>query len=777
MKSIFSKFKKIFIVLMFAVIGIFAITSTKKINADTTTPTKLWLTFDKESIDVLENEVADFEMKIEVTFWKNSASDWGTYNVILGLAVDLDVFKYLDWKWELVEGSEFYNALCNKTDVIQTDGYNDNGYQVQSYVVNSSDAPLCEIDPVSGNNFIKAGILTLTVKDGMESEYISTVKSLGGSYSLFVDNWSNCYSSNTGFECMGMDYPEIWDTELACEISLVSPSTTAEIDTVQVAEASSYTTLTRNALTFAYTTSAYSVGTLKLKATAKDNGTIVVKNGGTTVNPSSGVYNITINKGGTTTVTIAVTAQAGNAGPTYTLTITSPTDNTATLTALSISASPTNTVKWDKSFASGTTSYTVTVPESTTSLTVTPTKYSTAKSVTVNGTANSATITNLTQPISIVVTAQDGTTTKTYTVNVETKSDDTSLSLAVAGSDGTSYTTTQSGTTFTISDKVAATETSLKITLTLPNGATAKIGSTAATSGVAATVSYATSISIVVTSEIGTTKTYTLVSTKATTGGETGGGTGGETPEPTPDSTAKLTGITITANDGSEIKWYDTSNNNVVSFNEGVYSYTIRVANTATSIVVTPTKYSTCSGVTVNGSANSATITNLTGTISIVVTAEDGTTTKTYSIAIMIYNPNSNVIKFEIAEIEDFVYDDNTNEYFKDSNETAFVVGKDIDKLTFDIDLTDGSTYEIIDGDSLDFGNNTAIVQIKDANNNVRTIKIHVTRLGSASSKPNHTMTILLVIAVCTCAGLVAFLAVIKSKQKDSFSKIFKNKK
>ena len=76
-------------------------------------------------------------------------------------------------------------------------------------------------------------------------------------------------------------------------------------------------------------------------------------------------------------------------------------------------------------FAAGTTSYTTSVPNTTTSITLTPTLADATASVTVNGTAVTAGSASAAIPLNIgnntittVVTAQDGTTTQTYTLTV-----------------------------------------------------------------------------------------------------------------------------------------------------------------------------------------------------------------------------------------------------------------------------------------------------------------------------------------------------------------------
>jgi len=111
-----------------------------------------------------------------------------------------------------------------------------------------------------------------------------------------------------------------------------------------------------------------------------------------------------------------------------------PASSDATLSALTTSAGALS-----PAFDSGTLPYTVTVPSTTGSITLTPTVNESHASVTVNGGAvtsgTSSPALNLNvgdNSETVVVTAQDGTTTKTYTVTVHRLSGDAALkSLAL----------------------------------------------------------------------------------------------------------------------------------------------------------------------------------------------------------------------------------------------------------------------------------------------------------------------------------------------------------
>jgi len=145
----------------------------------------------------------------------------------------------------------------------------------------------------------------------------------------------------------------------------------------------------------------------------KVNGTAVNSGTATTV---SGLVT------GSNTINVVVTAQDAVTIETYTVVVTkaSSNSNDARLSGLSLSSgllSPT--------FDSATVLYTASVANAVTSITVTPTVNQANASVTVNGTsvvsANTSGSINLSvgsNTVTVLNTAQDGTTTKTYTITV-----------------------------------------------------------------------------------------------------------------------------------------------------------------------------------------------------------------------------------------------------------------------------------------------------------------------------------------------------------------------
>ncbi|SFG56905.1 Cadherin-like beta sandwich domain-containing protein [Desulfotomaculum arcticum] len=157
-------------------------------------------------------------------------------------------------------------------------------------------------------------------------------------------------------------------------------------------------------------------------ATDDVDGTITpeVKLNGTIINPDNGTYKVELAEG-TNTITIAAEDTAGNkTSKTYTITYEEKADTNANLSNLALSSGT-----LDPAFTPGNTDYKVTVGSDIANITVTSTASNVNAVVEINGAvvnSGSASQTiNLqvgTNTLTIKVTAADGTTTKTYTVNV-----------------------------------------------------------------------------------------------------------------------------------------------------------------------------------------------------------------------------------------------------------------------------------------------------------------------------------------------------------------------
>ncbi|HTK20459.1 MAG TPA: cadherin-like beta sandwich domain-containing protein, partial [Mucilaginibacter sp.] len=320
---------------------------------------------------------------------------------------------------------------------------------------------------------------------------------------------------------------------------------------------------------------------------------------------------------GPNTVTVVVTAQDGVTQTAYTIIVTRL-SNDATLSNLAISPgtlSPT--------FTSGTTGYTTIVSNTTTSIAVTPTTTDGNATVTVNGTTASSgspfTVNGLAvgpNTVTVVVTAQDGITQTTYTVTVTRAPSVVATLSDLAVSTGTLAPPFASGTTaYAVSVDNGTTSITLTPMVTDATSTVTVNGIPVSSGTASAAISLAVGanpIPVVVTAQDGTTQTtYTVTVTRA------------------PSAVANLSNLTISAGTLAP------------AFTSGTNSYAASVSNATASITVIPTATDANATITVNGTAvvsgnASAPISLSVGNnvISIVVTAQDGSTVNTYTISV-----------------------------------------------------------------------------------------------------------------------------------------------
>ncbi len=159
-------------------------------------------------------------------------------------------------------------------------------------------------------------------------------------------------------------------------------------------------------------------------------------------------------------------------------------------------------------FTSGTTSYTVNVPYETTSISIYATKGHSGQTISGTGTKTLSVGTNT---FSVKVTAEDGTTTKTYTLNIVRSATSSVATLSNLGITPEEYdfTTFTSGTTSYEVDvpyeaeviEIYAEATSSRATVTGTGEKTLEVGTN--------------TFEVIVTAEDGTTQTYTLIITRA----------------------------------------------------------------------------------------------------------------------------------------------------------------------------------------------------------------------------------------------------------------------
>jgi len=365
--------------------------------------------------------------------------------------------------------------------------------------------------------------------------------------------------------------------------------------------------------TFNYTQTTNDTSLTATPTAADSNASITVNGAAVTSGSASQVIALAL---GINTVTVVVTATDGVGTQTYTVLVTRHSSE-ANLSGLVLSSGA-----LDQSFSPDSFNYTQTTDA--TSLTVIPTVVDNGASVTVNGAATTSgaassaiALTPGSNTITVVVTAEDGTTTQTYTIAVTRLNNDAGL-LVLNLSSGAmdqafaSGTLNYTQTTNVISLTVTPTAIDSNASITV-NGSTVTSG--AASSAIALALG-ANTITVVVTADDGvTTQTYTIAVTRL-------------------NNVATLSSLILSSGALDQV------------FSSSTFSYT--QTTDATSLTVTPTVTDNNSSVTVNGSAvtsgsASQAIALVTGvnTINVAVTAEDGATTQIYTVAITL-PPNDN---------------------------------------------------------------------------------------------------------------------------------------
>ena len=342
--------------------------------------------------------------------------------------------------------------------------------------------------------------------------------------------------------------------------------------------------------------------------------TASMKVNGTTVASGSASASIPLSVG-LTTITIVVTAEVGATTSIYTISIERPPSSVSTLSGLVLSNGTLS-----PAFTFGTASYAAAVANTTTTVTIRPTVSDATAIVKVDGTTVASGTNSTSIPLSVgpntittSVTAQDGTTTSSYTVVVTRAPSAIAMLSNLLPSSGTLSPTFASTTTayaVTVNAKtLAVTPTATDSTSTVRvNGDFVPSG---ASSALIPLSLGANTITAVVTAQDGvTTKNYTLMVTRLST-------------------VSDLSALSL--------------NTGILSpaFSQGTTAYASEVSNTTTTINVTPTLTDTRATVRVNGtmvaSGNASVALPLaagSNTITVLVTAEDGTTTTTHTITV-----------------------------------------------------------------------------------------------------------------------------------------------
>ncbi|MCU6792350.1 cadherin-like beta sandwich domain-containing protein [Paenibacillus sp. WQ 127069] len=369
--------------------------------------------------------------------------------------------------------------------------------------------------------------------------------------------------------------------------------------------------------TLAYTANvANSVTSIDVTPTVNNSrATVKVNNATATSGSASTVSSLAV---GPNPITVSVTAEDGTTSNDYTITVMRAPSSVATLGSLTVSPGALN-----ETFASGTLSYTTNVANSVGSISVTPTVSDSMANLTVNGTSSVSgsvygpiSLVVGANTITVVVTAQDGVTTKPYTIVVTRAPSSTAMLSALTISPGSFNETFASGTT-SYTASVANNVAAINVTPTISDStASLKVNGTVSVSGsvygpVPLAVG-ANTITVAVTAQDGITTTpYSIVVTRA------------------PSSVATLGSLTVSTGSLNE------------TFASAATSYTASVANGVAAVSVTPTVSDSTATLTVNGhsSVSGAVYGPIplsigANTVTVVVTAQDGTTTP-YSIVVM----------------------------------------------------------------------------------------------------------------------------------------------
>jgi hypothetical protein len=467
--------------------------------------------------------------------------------------------------------------------------------------------------------------------------------------------------------------------------------------------------------TISYTSAvAHAVSSIEVTAILADSNATVKLNGSAAA--SGSVVTIPLNIG-SNTITILVTAQDGTTQKTYTVTVTRAASSNADLSNLIVDQGTLTPV-----FESGTISYTNDVAHPVSSLNVTPIIADSTATLKVNGTAaTSGSPVNLpitvgTNTITIVVTAQDGTTQKIYTVLVNrAASSNADLSNFIVDQ-GTLTPAFASGI-ISYTNDVAYPISSLNLTPTIAdNTAVLKVNGNTVTSGSGVTIPLnvgANTITVEVTAQDNSTKTYTVTVNRAA-----------------PSNNADLSNLILDQGSLSPV------------FASGIISYTNDVGYLVSSLNVTPTIADNKATLKVNGNAatsgNAVTVPLNVGanTVTVVVTAQDNST-KIYTVTVNRAAPSNN------ADLSNLMLDQGTLSPAFASGTISYTsaVAYPLSSLKVTPTLADNTSTLKVNGNAatsgtavtvpLNVGANTVTVVVTAQDNSTKTYTVTVSRAAS----------------------------------------------
>jgi len=394
----------------------------------------------------------------------------------------------------------------------------------------------------------------------------------------------------------------------------VGPSSNADLSQLQPSEGTLTPAFDPNTLNYSISV-ANNVTEITLTPTVSEPNATVVVNGAVVASGSpSGPIALAV---GSTTINVTVTAQDGTV-KTYEVSVTRAASSVADLAGLATSEGTLDPV-----FSPGTFSYNLDVANQVDSITITPTASEPTATITVNGTsvASGAVSPSISLPVGptaipVVVTAADGTTTQTYTVNVtRAAASNASLSGLVPSAGALDPAFSPNTLAYNISVSHDTDRITIRPTASDPAATITVDGSVVISGSASGTISLvvgSTEIPIVVTAQDGsTTQTYMITVTRAVS------------------AIAELSALVPSAGTLDP------------AFSPNTAAYDISVGNEVQSISFTPTASDPAATITVNGAAvpsgaTSAPLALSEGAnqFSIVVTAQDGMTARTYVVSV-----------------------------------------------------------------------------------------------------------------------------------------------
>ena len=449
-------------------------------------------------------------------------------------------------------------------------------------------------------------------------------------------------------------------------------------------------------------------------------------------------------------IAVEVTAQDGETTQTYTVTVTRAGSADATLSALSLSGVTLTSV-----FASGTTAYTASVANSVTETTVAATADAgAAYEVKLNDVVDQDGVVGLAvgsgNVITVVVTAEDGETTQTYTVTV-TRAGSSEARLRALSLSGVTLTPDfASGTTaYTASVANSVTETTVAAAAAAGAAYEVKLNGVVDQDGVVPlAVGSGNVIAVVVTAKDGKmTQTYSVTVTRAGSSDAT-------------LSALSLSGVTLTS-----------------VFASGTTAYTASAANRVTETTVTVMAAAGAAyEVKLNGVVDQDGVVGLVvgsgNVIAVVVTGQDGVTTQTYTVtvtragsteaslsALSLSRDGGEVIVLSPA-------------FAPETMAYTAAVAHDVSDVTLTVSVASaGSANEIrlngvvdqdgIVGLAVGAGNVIAVVVTAQDGESSRTYSVTVTRAGSADASLGALSLSGVTLTPAFAAGTTAYTAAV----------------